>query len=74
MKKIEKKEPELVEDEPIKINPKDKMIWVRLPFPLLERFNRQCDRLSCGNSTLARMAVVKFVEEEEFKEREMNKK
>jgi hypothetical protein len=50
------------------------MIWVRLPFPLLERFNRQCDRLSCGNSTLARMAVVKFVEEEEFKEREMNKK
>jgi hypothetical protein len=50
---------------------KDRMVWVRLPDALNQRFIRQCKRLSVGDGTLARMAIVKFVEEEESKEREL---
>ena len=51
------------------IKKKDKLIWMRLPNALNERFDHQCKRLICGNSTLTRMAVVRLVEEEEAKER-----
>ena len=51
--------------------PKDRMLWVRLPDALNKRFQKQCERLSVGDGTLARMAIVKLVEEEEAKEREL---
>ncbi len=57
-----------------KVKKEDRMLWVRLPDALNQRFRRQCERLSCGDGTLARMAVVRFIEEEEAKERSLQEK
>jgi hypothetical protein len=42
---------------------------VTLPPALNKRFNIQCKRLTCGVSTVARMAIVKFIEDEESRQR-----
>ena len=59
--------PPVIEEEEIEITEKDKFMWLRLPDALNVRFIKQCKRLHCGASTLARMAVVRFIEEEEAK-------
>lgn len=48
---------------------KDKMLWVRLPDALNERFVYQSKRLFLSGGTLARLAIVRFIEEEETRER-----
>ena len=70
--KKENKEPTKTPTIPEKV--KDRMLWVRLPDALNQRFIRQCQRLSCGDGTLARMAIIRFVEEEEAKERSLQEK
>jgi hypothetical protein len=59
--RIEKKE------KPTKVK-KFHTLLIRLPLPLLERVIRQQNRLGCSAGTLAKMALIMFVEEEEFKE------
>jgi hypothetical protein len=70
VKKLIKKFPPIEED--LSLPKKDKFMWIRLPYSLNIRFIRQCKRLHCGASVLARMAVVKFVEEEEARERALS--
>ena len=61
-------EKKFLEDE-ITDDAKDKMLWVRLPDTLNERFVYQSKRLFLSGGTLARLAIVKFIEEEETRER-----
>jgi hypothetical protein len=68
-KKPEQKEKDIEEGVS---KPKDRMLWLRIPDALNKRFVHQCVRLSCGDGTVARMAIVKFIEEEEARERELN--
>lgn len=58
----------LIEEEPPS---KHKVIFIRIPTPIAERFEHQRLRLSCSMNTLARMAIVKFLEEEESNERKL---
>lgn len=58
----------LIEKEP---KSKHKIMFVRMPTPIAERFEHQRLRLSCSMNTLARMAIVKFLEEEEANERKL---
>jgi hypothetical protein len=58
----------MAEEEPSK----HKVMFVRMPSPIAERFEHQRLRLSCSMNTLARMAIVKFLDEEEQKERAVN--
>ena len=51
---------------------KHKIMFVRMPTPIAERFEHQKNRLSCSMNTLARMAIVKFLEEEEAAEKKIN--
>ena len=44
---------------------KDRMLWLRLPPAINSRFIKHCERLSCHAGTLARMAIIRFMEEEE---------
>ncbi len=48
---------------------KDKMIFIRIPTPIAERLEHQRLRLSCPMNTLARMAIIRFLEMEEADER-----
>lgn len=64
-KKAEK--PDVVGDDSEKVS-RGRFI-VTLPPALNKRFNIQCKRLTCGVSTVARMAIVKFIEEEESRQR-----
>ena len=41
---------------------------VRLPSSIFVRFMHQVERLGCSKNTLAKMAIVNFIEQEEFKE------
>lgn len=67
MKKI-KTENKILDDETAD-DAKDKMLWVRLPDALNERFVYQSKRLFLSGGTLARLAIVRFIEEEETRER-----
>lgn len=57
-----------IEDEPASTH---KVIFIRIPTTIAERFEHQKVRLSCTMNTLARMAIVKFLEEEESNERKL---
>lgn len=48
---------------------KDLISYVRLPYAIAVRVQRQAKRLSCSRNVFARMAIIKLVEEEESKER-----
>lgn len=50
---------------------KSKVLFVRLPSPILERLDHQKDRLQVNMNILSRMALIKFLEEEEMKERQL---
>jgi hypothetical protein len=64
---IRKREKEVVsENEPL-VKKKDHLMYVRLPFAVSERLKRQSKRLSCSMNMLTRMALVKYLEEEESK-------
>lgn len=43
---------------------------IRLPLPLNDRFLRQVERLQCSKNAFVKMALVKFIEEEEAKEKQ----
>jgi hypothetical protein len=47
---------------------KDHMLFIRLPKPISDRFRHQSERLSCTMGVLGRMAIIKFLEEEEANE------
>ncbi|MFA5396354.1 MAG: hypothetical protein WC346_10140 [Methanogenium sp.] len=51
-------------------SPKDKLVYVRLPSPIVARLDHQKKRLSVGHNAILRMALIKFLEEEEFKEKQ----
>jgi len=51
---------------------KHHFIPVRLPSAISERFLHQTKRLSTSMNALARMAIIKLIEEEEAKERNNN--
>jgi hypothetical protein len=59
----------LIKEEP---KSKHKVMFVRMPSPIAERFEHQKLRLSCSMNSLARMAIIKFLEEEEANERRMD--
>ena len=67
MKAIQKKEVESEHQSPTVKNP-DHMMYIRLPYSISQRLKRQSRRLSCSMNMLTRMAVVKYLEEEENKE------
>ena len=69
MEAILKRKPE--EQETVEKG-KNHMFYISLPGPLSERLRRQSKRLSCSISIIGRMAVVKFLEEEEARERNLN--
>jgi len=52
---------------------KDLILYLRLPEAIAYRLNRQALRLSCPKSSLARMAIIKLIEEEEYKEQLISK-
>jgi hypothetical protein len=56
----------IISEEP---KTKDKMIFIRIPTPVAERLEHQRLRLSCPMNTLARMAIIRFLEIEEADER-----
>lgn len=68
-KTIPKKPPVIKEEESIARYEKDRFMWIRLPDAINVRFVAQCKRLTCGATTMARMAIVKFIEEEEAKQK-----
>lgn len=69
MELIVKRKPE--EQETIEKG-KNHMFYISLPGPVSERLRRQAQRLSCSISIIGRMAVIKFLEEEEARERNLN--
>jgi len=42
---------------------KEKMLGIRLPPAIRERFEKQVERLQCSRNMLVRMAVIQFLEE-----------
>jgi len=48
---------------------KDKLVYVRLPMAIMDRLIHQKKRLAIGHNAILRMALIKFLEEEEAKER-----
>ena len=55
----------LIKDE---LPSKHKVMFVRMPSPIAERFEHQRLRLSCSMNTLARMSIIRFLEEAEAEE------
>jgi hypothetical protein len=51
---------------------KHKVMFVRMPIAIAERFEHQRLRLSASMNTLARMAIVLFLEESEAEVRRVN--
>jgi hypothetical protein len=51
-----------------------KVIFMRLPYSIVDRVDHQKKRLSCSMNVLTRMALVRFLEEEETIERRMLEK
>lgn len=47
---------------------KNRKFFVTLTPAISARFNKQLERLSCGPGILARMAIIRFIEEEERKQ------
>jgi len=47
----------------------ERMIFVRLPPALRDRFKHQEERFSCSANMLARMGIIKFLEEAEAEEK-----
>lgn len=66
---VKKNSEKIILEDEIGDDAKDKMLWVRLPDSLNERFVYQSKRLYLSGGTLARLAIVKFIEEEETRER-----
>ncbi len=64
--KAKSKKVEFVKKE----KPTDKMIFVRLPPAIRERLDYQAKRLCTSMNMMVRMALIKFLEEEEAKERQ----
>jgi hypothetical protein len=60
----------LIKEEP---KSKHKIMFVRMPTPIAERFEHQRLRLSCSMNTLARMSIIRFLEEAEAEERKYQK-
>jgi hypothetical protein len=60
---------EIAEKTEVPVVKKDHNILIRLPKPLSDRVIHQAERLCCSMNALARMAFIKFLEEEEAKER-----
>lgn len=48
----------------------ERMIFVRLPPALRERFSHQEKRFACSANMLARMAIIEFLEKAEQTERD----
>ena len=47
----------------------ERMIHVRLPPALRDRFKHQEERFSCSANMLARMGIIRFLEESEAQEK-----
>jgi hypothetical protein len=62
------KRKQTVVEKPDKIEKEHHVVYIRLPHAVLDRLNHQSRRLSCSMSTLARMSIIKFLEEEEIRE------
>jgi metal-responsive CopG/Arc/MetJ family transcriptional regulator len=58
--------------ESVAASAKYHVMFIRLPIPIFERLTRQSERLSCNRNILIRMAIVKYLEEEEAKEKQVN--
>ena len=48
-------------------------LFLRIPEDLRSRMHQQCTRFGCPEAILIRMAVTKWLEEEEAKQSEMKK-
>lgn len=69
MKTISKKTDPLQTERSTEPSKKDHMIFIRLPNALSVRFRHQADRLTCSMNMLARMSIVRHLEELESDER-----